>query len=131
MIGNVLGITRATYGKKENGKLEISLEEALKLSEYYDVDITVFFESEAPDFIFADPSDDSAADFIDVRMEGSNENMVYQDNDLIRELSALLVEKEKEIKRLKQKIAQLEECKKRIKCIECPARQNCDKGVIN
>lgn len=129
MIGNILGITRITYGKKENGKLSLTADDALRLSNFYNVDVALFIDPNAAgiDKITADPNS------IKTRTEPKDtfNPMNISDADLIRNLSALLVEKEKKITALEARIAQLEECKKKIKCVDCPARQNCQRAIIN
>lgn len=117
-IARILGTTRITYGKKENGKTTVSIDEALELSRFYDIDIEVFFDPEIAAISIQARS--YAAD-----LSSSSKGTPMNDRDLIRDLSRLLVEKEKEIKQLKKELAAL---KKRLEtCISCERGSHCDK----
>ncbi len=45
-IAKIIGITRATYGKKETGKVATSIEDLRKLAAYYEVELTSFFSAQ-------------------------------------------------------------------------------------
>lgn len=136
-LAHAVGITRASYGKKEMGKMPISLEEITNLANFYNIDVTVFFNPDATindvkylksslkKHVTVPPKQSSAMNLKPINK--GDEMPMPQERDpnrLILELSSLLVDKEREIKRLKQELFELRRCK------ECESRQHCDRNRL-
>ncbi len=99
-VARALGITRATYGKKEAGKVAITLEDLRKLAAFFRVDVQYFFS--APN----DPAAQVPEPPPPCRPQPEEDphRMIMRLSSMLLDLHAQIQEKNEEIEELKKSI---------------------------